>query len=733
MVSKRARRASDGQMMVDTDEAGTVRVATYSRPERIKGRSKWPVDDTPHKLAMIAAARIASVPGRSKWPVDGTPHKRRRRPGRPPSPDRRPVVAGRIYVKQLRIRNYRSFKDARFSFSQSCNIIVGRNNAGKSNLLRALEIVLGMGKTTLYTNDFRNQRHPVVIEATLSCLNEAVVESFAGKNCVVDDEIKLIYRCDPVVTREESKESETGEVEVETHDPSPTTGGKRQRAAKLKPSSELKNAVTTISIPCQRDASRTDATFQQLLKAVLNQAMRSSLQKANRVLRSTAKSDSFTSLSDELKVELNNISGMGINEVKLEPVELTAEGLLKQFRIKIDDGKSTYIEQKGYGLQNSLVMALLQMVARRGKQGLIFTIEEPEIGMDILTQRRLFRTLAALQGANQVFVSTHSQKVATIWQEREFNDSIIVVRRDKQLGSTATCISGHDFDEEGRVAVIRHLQRTGGEIFYADRVLLVEGPTEVGAMPAFARRMGHDFDLENVLVLPTHGASAMAAFIKLCRMLGLHYHALMDFDATSPSNKVHELLYKTYELLSETNYKQVINTLQRRGSGKKQISDEEAARRINAALEAVNCQILPTDIENVFVDHFKQADGTTDPRLSYVYTAWAKVYTQEKADRVRTSVYRDNASLAKQLHEYCANEFYWQTLIRLADWSDDDQDWIPAPFRYAIKRVINPTHSITNLFATTATLVENIVQLAADMVIIENLSASDTTDEEPTL
>jgi len=47
-----------------------------------------------------------------------------------------------VLVESLRLLNFKKFKDKTFEFNEDVNIFVGDNNAGKSTILEALEIVL---------------------------------------------------------------------------------------------------------------------------------------------------------------------------------------------------------------------------------------------------------------------------------------------------------------------------------------------------------------------------------------------------------------------------------------------------------------------------------------------------------------------------------------------------------------------------------------------------------------
>jgi putative ATP-dependent endonuclease of OLD family len=47
-----------------------------------------------------------------------------------------------LHVNSIKIVNFKKFRDRTFDFNTDVNIFVGDNNAGKSTILEALEIVL---------------------------------------------------------------------------------------------------------------------------------------------------------------------------------------------------------------------------------------------------------------------------------------------------------------------------------------------------------------------------------------------------------------------------------------------------------------------------------------------------------------------------------------------------------------------------------------------------------------
>ena len=57
-----------------------------------------------------------------------------------------------MYLKYLQIINYKNLKSTRFEFRSGSNTIIGENDAGKSNAMTALRILLD---DTYYYNEKR--------------------------------------------------------------------------------------------------------------------------------------------------------------------------------------------------------------------------------------------------------------------------------------------------------------------------------------------------------------------------------------------------------------------------------------------------------------------------------------------------------------------------------------------------------------------------------------------------
>ena len=58
-----------------------------------------------------------------------------------------------MHLSKLIISNYRSIKELSISFEKGKNIIVGKNNAGKSNIIKAIDLILGESSPTWHKSD----------------------------------------------------------------------------------------------------------------------------------------------------------------------------------------------------------------------------------------------------------------------------------------------------------------------------------------------------------------------------------------------------------------------------------------------------------------------------------------------------------------------------------------------------------------------------------------------------
>lgn len=241
-------------------------------------------------------------------------------------------------------------------------------------------------------------------------------------------------------------------------------------------------------------------------------------------------------------------------EVSLD-IEITPPDIEKLFQlgtsIFIDDGIRTSIEMKGHGIQRSLIFALFKAWAktirkakeqinegeikksRYASQSTFFAIEEPELFLHPQAQRQMMNSLIELSNTpnHQVFLCTHS----TWFIDMDLYKSITIVKKPSSEKGTlvAQCtkeiFEGEDrADKKKRLKMAYWFNPDRSELFFAKKVVLVEGETEKIVFPVLAQKVGC-YD-ENVCVVDCGSKFNIPLYIEVLNTFDIRYFVIHDED-----------------------------------------------------------------------------------------------------------------------------------------------------------------------------------------------------------
>lgn len=494
-------------------------------------------------------------------------------------------------VVRLTIANFRGIKSAELLFGGH-TLMVGTNNVGKSTICEALDLVLGPDRLNRFPAvdefDFYNATYinppavegeqpqpvPLRIEAVLiepgaeiaaKCGGNTEFWHLAEQRLLGPSEVALanppaVVPCLRIETigRYDLTEDEFEAKTFFSHSPDAPAG---ELTAVPKP---IKRLFGFLYLRALRTGSRALSLERgSLLDIILRtKGVRTSLwEKTIGRLRGLDIEADATEIAPVLRsIERRLARYIALespgNATKLHVSELTREHLRKTMTfflaLSADQGHVPF-PHAGTGTINTLVLALLSFIADLKPETVIFAMEEPEIAVPPHTQRRIAEYL--LTKTTQAFVTSHSPFVIekfepskTLLLTRE--DGVVTARRV----SDATGLKDNDY---------KRFSRSGlSECMLGRAAIVVEGVTELHALPVVARRMEESnpalqpLDIAGVAFFDADGESNMAKFGRFFKTLGLRTFAFYDLDHKKKRNPEQtQALAENFDLNVEHAYK----------------------------------------------------------------------------------------------------------------------------------------------------------------------------------
>jgi putative ATP-dependent endonuclease of OLD family len=438
----------------------------------------------------------------------------------------------------VEIENYRSIRALHFEPKPLC-ALVGPNNAGKSNILAALDLLLGPRyptDATLTAEDhYRRQtnRRPRVLaqfeyvdeggfprpmrfefgpeapsgDLKLRCWGDGFAGSYARRE--VRDRFSLIR------------------LDVE-------------RGARLQQPTNrwtlLGRLLLEINADLQRDEARM-ARFREAMEELRDEVL--------------ASVPSFQSLVEVIRSETARQLQRTVEDVSVEFALHDPWNFYRTLQLVVQEAGMTFrADQTGMGLQSSLAIAILRAYAKIARADrVIVAIEEPELFLHPLAQRQFYALMRELAYPSddtlplQIIYATHSGEMLDF----EHFDEICLVRKEETPdGWTTTCTQAGfaelveelrhsgvaDATEDsvaGRLRATFDRGRTDG--IFASVVLLVEGPSEELSIPVYASHLGFDLNANNVAVVAAGGKTNIPLLFRAFAQFGIACYVVFDADS----------------------------------------------------------------------------------------------------------------------------------------------------------------------------------------------------------
>ncbi len=214
-----------------------------------------------------------------------------------------------------------------------------------------------------------------------------------------------------------------------------------------------------------------------------------------------------------------------------------------------DNNLETRPEHQGHGAQRAVVITLLEIMATieaannksQFLRPLLVLIEEPEIYLHPHMCRKMRDTLVRLARTPQaqVICTSHSPVFLDL---ADRHDGIAMLRRHQgQIRVTQRSediFAGHD-EERARLRMLLNFDPAVNEVFFTERVCLVEGDTEVAALRAVTQVLAHDNHVDgdraslaarDVSIVNCRGKATISAFQRVLNAFQMSYRVVHDSD-----------------------------------------------------------------------------------------------------------------------------------------------------------------------------------------------------------
>ncbi len=430
------------------------------------------------------------------------------------------------------VTNFRSITAAHKVSLSSKTVLIGKNNEGKSNLLKALDI--GMNILLQVHSRFINTNRRMYIsrreENQFNWERDFPIQLQDRKKG-----LQTIIRLEFLLNEPEILEFKTsiksnlnGTLPIIirlSRDSRPVIEvSKKGKGFKILNSkspliaSFIARKITFNYIP----AIRTDQEAMDVVKKLLSQKLRILEDQEEYIdaletiknLQKPILDDLSNRIREPLKEFLPNIQN-----VKIESLEsMRRIHIGRDFDIVIDDGTPTSILYKGDGVKSLAALSLLKDRGRSDGASIV-AIEEPESHLHPEAIHQLHRVINSIAIENQVIITTHNP----LFVERDDIHSNIII--DAGKASPAK-----------NVKQIRDLLgiRASDNLTNANYVLVVEGESDEISLKALIAKLSPKLkkalDNRSLIIDTMGGAGNLSYKLSLLKGTLCNYHVLLDND-----------------------------------------------------------------------------------------------------------------------------------------------------------------------------------------------------------
>lgn len=461
-------------------------------------------------------------------------------------------------LESLFIKNLRSVGDdgIEINFPQNgALVLLGENNAGKSNITRGLDLIFGErwpGSRRLEEHDFHGRDSDGVAVEIIAKVS-GIICTYCGTDYI--RQIKWVH-----------------DSQIPAHDGNPVTyrmACSNQYCNKTFVNNQVRGLLSAAVIDANRrlDYQLSYASKFTMLSKLMHRFHERLLSDADRKKKLTQifnglikEFDGVPEFSEFKKLLATTAEDLGQNLSYRLDIDFSAydpSNFFRSLRVHPSlEGEVRSFDELGTGQSQILALAFAYAYARAygRSEGTILVIDEPEANLHPLAQKWLARRLDELSEPGlQVIVTTHSPHFVNMAKP----ENLVLV---KKLEDDGTRVIQHTLESLKANLVrqgadeIRTQPNTIGPFYaasattellsglFARRCVLVEGPTEALALPELLQARGLNVLKEGIAIVSVEGIGNIAKWYRLYTALGIDCFPLFDTDSNETKQREIEKL-----------------------------------------------------------------------------------------------------------------------------------------------------------------------------------------------